>query len=91
MADFARFLGNKLGVPVAEETGLAGTYDIHVRWDVPLGQFANAEPSDEAADALRAAAFRAVEHRLGLKLRLKKVAVPAVVIDHAEKPQAVDN
>lgn len=91
MADFARFLGNKLGVPMADETGLAGLYDIHVRWDVALGQVANAQPGDEAADMLREAAFRAVEQQLGLKLKAKKVAVPAVVIDHAEKPRAADN
>ena len=91
MGDLARFLGNKLGVAVADEKGLAGTYDIHVRWDVQLGRVANAEPSDETADALRVAAFRAVEQQLGLKLRSKKVAVPAVVIDHAQKPAAADN
>ena len=91
MSDFALFLGNKLGVAVANETGLAGIYDIHVRWDVPLGQVANAQPGDEAADVLRAAAFRAVEQQLGLKLKPKKVGIPAVVIDHAEKPRAADN
>lgn len=91
MADFARFLGNKLGVPIADETGLAGLYEIHVRWDVALGQVANAEPGDEAADRLREAAFRAVEQQLGLKLKAKKVAIPAVVIDYAEKPRAADN
>jgi len=90
MGDFARFLGNKLGVAVADETGLARTYDIHVRWDVQLGHVANAEASDETADALRVAAFRAVEQQLGWKLRSKKVAVPAVVIDHAQKPAAAD-
>jgi uncharacterized protein (TIGR03435 family) len=64
MGDLARFLGNKLGVAVADETGLAGTYDIHVQWDMQLGRVANAEPSDETADALRVAAFRAVEQQL---------------------------
>jgi uncharacterized protein (TIGR03435 family) len=58
MAEFARFLGNKLGVPVADQTGLPGLFDIHVRWDVPLGQVANAQPGDEAADTLRAAVHR---------------------------------
>ena len=91
MADFARFLGNKLGVLVADETGLPGLFDIHVRWDVPLGQVTNAQPGDEAADTLRAAAFRAVEQQLGLKLKPKRVGIPAVVIDHAEKPREADN
>ncbi len=91
IADFARFLGNKLGVPMADETGLSALYDIHVRWDVALGQVANAQPGDEATDMLREAAFRAVEQQLGLKLKPKKVVVPAVVIDYAEKPRAADN
>jgi uncharacterized protein (TIGR03435 family) len=91
MADFARFLGNKMGVAVADETGMTGTYDIRVRWDVPINQIANAEPGDEATDVLRDVAFQAVEQQLGLKLRTKKVAVPAVVIDHAEKPSTPDN
>jgi len=91
MADFARFLGNKMGVAVTDETGLTGTYDIHVRWEVPVNQIANAEPGDEAADVLRGVAFQRIEQQLGLKLRSKKVAVPAVVIDHAEKPSAAEN
>jgi uncharacterized protein (TIGR03435 family) len=84
-------LGNKLRVPVADETGLPGLFDIHVRWDVPLGQVANMQPGDEDADTLRAAGFRAAEQQLGLKLKSKKVAIPAVVIDHAEKPREADN
>jgi len=91
MADFARFLGNKLGATVADETGLPGLYDIHVRWDVPLGRIANAQPGDEAADVLRAAAFGAVEQQLALKVKAKTVGIPAIVIDHAEKPRAADN
>jgi uncharacterized protein (TIGR03435 family) len=91
MADFARILGNKLGMPVADETGLAELYDIHVRWDVALGQAANAPPGDEAAETVRDAAFRAVEQQLGLKLKPKKVGIPAIVIDHADKPRASDN
>jgi uncharacterized protein (TIGR03435 family) len=90
MASFAQFLGNKLGVPVVDETGLPGLFDIHLRWDMPLGQ-ANAQLGDEAADTLRAAAFRAIEQQLGLKLKPKKVGIPAVVIDHAEKPREADN
>jgi uncharacterized protein (TIGR03435 family) len=91
MADFARFLGNKMGVAVADETGLTGIYDIHVRWEVPVNQIANAEPGDEAADVFRGVAFQRIEQQLGLKLRSKKVAVPAVVIDHAERPSAAEN
>jgi uncharacterized protein (TIGR03435 family) len=89
--EFARILGNKLGVVVADETGLDGTYDIHVRWNVQLGQVVNARPSDEDAEEQRAQAFRAVEQQLGLKLKAKKVAVPTVVIEHAEKPSPADN
>src|SRR5215471_2007687 len=83
MADFVRFLGNKLGVPLVDETGLAGLYDIHVRWDVPLGRVANPQPGDEAVDMLREAALRTVEQQLGLKVKAKKVGIPAVIIDHA--------
>ncbi|MCU1326501.1 MAG: hypothetical protein JWN34_1871 [Bryobacterales bacterium] len=90
MATFARFLGNKLGVPVADETELPGLYDIRVRWDLP-GPAANAQPGDEAADTLRAVAFRAVEEQLGLKLKPKRVGIPTVVIDYAEKPRESDN
>ena len=38
MLDFARFLGNKLGGVVIDETGIAGIYDVHLRWELPLGQ-----------------------------------------------------
>ena len=76
---------------MVDETGLEGRYDVHVRWDVSLGLVVNAPPGDETADNQRADAFRAVEKQLGLKLRPKKVAVPTVVIDHAEKPSPADN
>ncbi|MEO8597690.1 MAG: TIGR03435 family protein [Candidatus Solibacter sp.] len=90
MPDFARFLGNKLGALLADETKLEGLFDIHFRWEMPTGQVADAQPVDEAADKLHAV-FRAVEQQLGLKVRPKKVAIPAVVIDHAEKPRDADN
>ena len=91
MADFARFLGNKLGVVVMDETGIAGIYDVRLRWELPLGQVAIAPPGDEAAETRRAAAFEAVERELGLTVRSKVVGVPTVVIDHAEKPGEADN
>ena len=79
----ADYLGNAIGSPVEDRTGLTGIYDVHLEF-VP-------DPSGTEPNATAAAAepgtniFDAVPSQLGLKLTPKKVPVEMLVIDHVEK------
>jgi uncharacterized protein (TIGR03435 family) len=77
------YLGNAIGSPVEDRTGLTGIYDVHLEF-VP-------DPSGTEPTATAAAAepgtgiFDAVQSQLGLKLVAAKVPVETLVIDHLEK------
>jgi uncharacterized protein (TIGR03435 family) len=79
MSSFAARLSGpifKLGRPVVDMTGIAGSYDFILRW------------SPEAAQATTDAApsiFTALEEQLGLKLETRQLTVSVVVVDHAER------
>ena len=79
MPKIAEFLGNTIGSPVEDRTGLTGTYDIHLEY-VPNSPHA----TDAAADP-GTGIFDAIPSQLGLKLTPTKVPVETLVIDHAEK------
>jgi uncharacterized protein (TIGR03435 family) len=86
---FSAILGVALGRPVVDQTGLAGGYDIDVRY--------TPEPFAAAALALRPGAaapegidpegpslYAALEDQLGLKLQPARAPVDVLVIDHVE-------
>jgi len=79
----ADYLGNAIGSPVEDRTGLTGIYDVHLEF-VP-------GPSGTEPNATAAAAepgtgiFDAVQSQLGLKLTPKNVPLETLVIDHVEK------
>jgi uncharacterized protein (TIGR03435 family) len=75
----ADYLGNAVGSPVEDRTGLTGIYDVHLEFvpDSPNTTAAAAEPGTNIFDA--------VPSQLGLKLTPKKVPVETLVIDHVEK------
>jgi uncharacterized protein (TIGR03435 family) len=76
MSGVADFLGNILGSPVQDQTGLAGKYDLRMDY-VPR----SVEAADPGPDVLDA-----IQEQLGLKLvSTKKVPVEMLVIDHTEK------
>jgi len=64
-----------LDKPVIDQTGLAGSYDFPLQW------VASGRIDDEGGLTV----FGAVE-KVGLKLEAKKIPLPVIVIDHAEKP-----
>jgi len=75
MSGIADFLGNILGSPVQDQTGLTGKYDLRIEY-VPR----SADSVDPGPDVLDA-----IQQQLGLRLVSKKVPVEILVIDHAEK------
>lgn len=80
MAGIAAFLGNALDSPVEDQTGLKGTYDVHLEYVPRPASPADAAAADPGPDLLDA-----VEQQLGLKLVSKKVPVEFLVVDHADK------
>ncbi|MGH9237713.1 MAG: TIGR03435 family protein [Vicinamibacterales bacterium] len=74
-------LQNALGRPVIDRTGLAGTFDIDLRWRVDDGlRVTDDRVSHEPSLA------KALDEQLGLHLRVAKTEVDVLVIDHVERP-----
>lgn len=75
----AGFLSTKPGVegPVANETGLTGTYDFKLDFTY--------EPAALAGVDNGVSLFAALESQLGLRLETKKSQVDTLVVDHTEK------
>jgi uncharacterized protein (TIGR03435 family) len=81
------------GLPVFDETGLAGTWNFLILWtglDQINGRVNGGQPGDRA-DALSQpgtlTVFESLE-RLGLKLSQEKRPAPVLVIDHVEETPA---
>jgi len=68
-------LDHQLNKPVVDATGLNGKYDLALHW----------VPDPTRPDGDGPSLFAALQEQLGLKLESKKVTIPTVVIDHAEK------
>jgi uncharacterized protein (TIGR03435 family) len=79
MQRFAELLSTKLDRPVADNTGVAGVFDIELQWT----------PDTAPPDAdLGPSVFTAIEEQLGLKLQSRKLPMEVLVIDHISKPTA---
>lgn len=100
-ADLARVLSDQLGLPVDDETGLPGKYDISLRWsgnvsahtenrsDGHAGHDGGGAPfGGPVADSSGPALFDAIQQQLGLRLIPAEQAVARLfVIDHvAQRP-----
>jgi len=82
-----RTISEELGRPVADKTGLAGTYDFTLEFATEMRGQASATspdlsgPPDETGPRI----LTAIQEQLGLKLEPKKVPLDVLVIDHADK------
>jgi len=92
VADLASLLqALVLDRPVADQTGIAGNFDINVTFTPDDSQFGGHPPPLPAkTDATESAPslFEAIDKQVGLKLELQKTAVDVIAIDHVEKPSA---
>ncbi len=77
------FLASNFERPVLDETGLAGAYNLNLKWTPDLKADAAA---GAAADSAGPSLFTALEEQLGLKLQAARRGVEVLVIDHIEKP-----
>ena len=84
-----RFISATLGRPVIDRTGLAGSFDVKLRWSPGPGENG---PFDTNATGLtdtdpgRPSFVTALQEQLGLKLEPVKGPVDVLVIDKVEKP-----
>jgi uncharacterized protein (TIGR03435 family) len=92
VAQFVSMLGNPLGRPIFDETGLTAKYDFTLTWQPEFrarpGMDGPLPPSEAARDPFAESAQflpAAVQEQLGLKLELKKVPTDMVVIDRIER------
>jgi len=79
MGDIRNILEGPAGRYLIDKTGLAGRYDLELRWT----------PDDTPADSPLAGGpsiFTAVEEQLGLKLESARAPVDVLVVDSAQKP-----
>jgi uncharacterized protein (TIGR03435 family) len=83
MKYFCWFLGGPLQAPVVNQTGLDGFYDFTLEVPPPDPDRVKAEGGERRDPADLLAAIR---DQLGLKIELRKAAVPVMVIDGAERP-----
>ena len=66
--------------PVIDKTGLAGTFDVHLRWA------RDPDTADAPADPGAPSIFDAVQEQLGLKLEPGRGPVEYMIVDHVERP-----
>jgi uncharacterized protein (TIGR03435 family) len=81
MQEFADLLSGQLRSPVADKTGLKGTFDLAF----DLRQYMANENTPVSISSL---ILQAMEDQLGLKLQSARGPAQVIVIDHLEKPSA---
>jgi uncharacterized protein (TIGR03435 family) len=89
MADLATFLQRYvMDRPVVDETGLAGRYDLELRWTPDQSQFNGQSPVAADTPSAAPSLYTAIQEQLGLRLQATKAPVEVLVIDHLEQPSA---
>jgi len=92
--DFAQRLGLILDRAVVNQTGITNMVAFHLDFVLTTGPprslpplpGAPSRPIPEASPLAGPSIFTALQEQVGLKLDVTKASVPALVIDHAEKP-----
>jgi uncharacterized protein (TIGR03435 family) len=82
---FARYLERVLSRPVADKTGLSGTYDFELSWKPDDSQFKGRFVGSKEAQSDLPDLFTALKD-IGLRLEAVKSLTQFLRIDHAEKP-----
>jgi uncharacterized protein (TIGR03435 family) len=86
MANFATFLQRfVLDRPAVDQTGIAGHFDLALRW-TPDNFRAGEKPDDPQDASAPPNLFTAIKDQLGLKLQPTKAATSVFVIDRVERP-----
>jgi uncharacterized protein (TIGR03435 family) len=85
LSDLATILARRVARPVVDRSGLAGLFDVDLRWtadarsSAPIAQAPGA-PDDSVS------VFTALQEQLGLRLQGERVDTEFLVIDKVERP-----
>lgn len=83
---------NLLGLPVVDETGLSGEYDVDLAWtpdpSMPPPGPRGPVGSSELTAAAEGSIFAALKDQLGIQVEPRRGSAPLLVVEHIEKPQA---
>lgn len=80
MASLVRFLSSTTHMPVIDETGLKGDYNLHLKWQREEGEASGLH--DQGLPTI----YAALPEQLGLKLESGKGPVNVLVVDNIEQP-----
>jgi uncharacterized protein (TIGR03435 family) len=83
MPYLAKMLQHATDLPVADQTGIAGSYDIKLR-------FAPASEPNLDQDSSLPSLFTALRETLGLELKAQQVPMQVLVIDHIDRVPAAN-
>jgi uncharacterized protein (TIGR03435 family) len=92
IAQLATVLGQQLGQPVVDKTGLTGSYDFELSFmpdggrGMPIGPLPPGAPPLPPIDPDAPSLFTALQEQLGLKLQSERTMVDVVVIDSVAPP-----
>jgi len=78
MASLASSLEGQVHRPVIDRTGLAGHYDVAMKWASDTAPSSEANPGPSI--------YTALQEQLGLRLKATKGPVETLVVDHVEMP-----
>ena len=81
LGEFAPDLAYFLDRPAVDQTGLAGRYDLQLKWTADESK----APADGSAPP---GMFTAIQEQLGLKLEPVKAQAEVLVVDKVERPSA---
>ena len=84
LGGFAGFLGGREQLPILDQTGLSGKFDVNIEFVKDSGGLSTVIGSD--SDASGPTFTGALKNQLGLKLVKQTGPVPVFVIDHVEMP-----
>jgi uncharacterized protein (TIGR03435 family) len=87
LAGLVHTIGEELGRPVVDKTGLAGTYDFKLKFAPASGTQAppSAPGLPDVPDESGPGILAAMQEQLGLKLEPKKVPLDMLIIDSVDK------
>ena len=92
MAELAAYLSrsynSSLGRNVVDRTGLAGRFDLQLRWTIEILTAPAGPDAALAPETTGPSIFTALREQLGLRLESAKGPVEVLVIDHIERPSA---
>jgi len=80
-----RFLGQTLGRPVIDKTGLTGRYDINVRWTPESIPF-DLAPGAPVPEVDGPSLFTALQEQVGLRLESTTGPVQQLAVEGVERP-----